>query len=114
MTVSDNQYVQEPVVEIRKGVFRSMIYMKNLMLTVIDFTNGPWDDPEPYHSHPHEQISYIAGGELIFYCEGQPDKHLKEGDVFAVPSGKKHTVKVLTERVRIIDSFNPIREDFLK
>ena len=110
----DNQYVQKPAVEIREGVFRSMIYMKNLMLTVIDFTNGPWDEPEPPHSHPHEQISYIAEGELIFYCEGEDEKHLKEGDVFAVPSGKKHTVKVLTERVRIIDSFNPVREDFLK
>jgi len=114
MSASDNMYVQVPSWEIRKGVFRSMIYTENLMLAIIDFTNGPWEEPEPFHSHPHEQASYVAEGELIFYCEGQPDRHLKAGDMFAVPSGKKHTIKILTERVRLADSFNPVRMDFLK
>lgn len=100
--------------EMREGVFRSLIYTDNLMLAIIDFTNGPWDEPEPYHSHPHEQASYVAEGEVIFYCEGEQEQHLKAGDVYAVPSGKKHTVKVLTEKVRLIDSFCPIREDFLE
>jgi len=34
------------------------------------------------------------------------------GDMFAVPPEKKHTIKLLTEKVRLVDSFNPIREDF--
>ncbi|MBN1696925.1 MAG: hypothetical protein JW881_05385 [Spirochaetales bacterium] len=34
--------------------------------------------------------------------------------MLAVPSGKKHTVKILTERVRLIDSFHPVRGDFLE
>ncbi len=114
MSANDNMYVQMPSREIRKGVFRSMIYTENLMLAIIDFTNGPWEEPEPFHSHPHEQASYVAEGELIFYCEDQPDRHLKAGDMFAVPSGKKHTIKILTERVRLADSFNPVRMDFLK
>ena len=50
---------------------------------------------------------------IIFYCEGEPEQHLKEGDMFAVPSGKNHTIKLLTREARLIDSFNPIREDFL-
>ena len=52
--------------EIREGVFRSLIYTDNLMLAIIDFENGPWDEPEPYHSHPHEQASYVAEGEVVF------------------------------------------------
>ena len=100
--------------EIKPGVFRTLTYTSNLMLAIIDFTNGPWDEPEPYHSHPHEQASYVAEGEVIFYCEGEEERHLKPGDTFAVPSGKKHTVKVLTKSARLVDSFNPIREDFLK
>ena len=83
------------------------------MTVLIDFSNGPWKEPEPPHSHPHEQTSYVAAGEIIFYCEGEKDQHLKTGDMFAVPSNKKHTIKLLTEKARLIDSFNPVREDFL-
>ena len=83
------------------------------MTGLIDFSNGPWDEPEPRHSHPHEQTSYVAQGEIIFYCEDEPDQHLKAGDMFAVPSGKKHNIKLLTKNVRLVDSFNPVREDFL-
>jgi quercetin dioxygenase-like cupin family protein len=100
--------------QIKEGVYRSYVNTDNLMMAIIDFTNGPWDDREPYHSHPHEQVSYVAKGEIIFYCEDRQEQHLKEGDTFAVPSGKEHSVKVLTEHVRLIDSFTPIREDFLK
>jgi hypothetical protein len=38
---------------------------------------------------------------------------LKAGDMFEVPSGKLHTIKLLTEKARLVDSFSPIREDFL-
>ena len=99
---------------VREGLQRKIIYTGNLMNVLIDFTNGPWDQPEPYHSHPHEQTSYIAGGEILFFCEGEKEQHLKEGDMFAVPSGFRHTIQLLTKEVRLVDSFTPIREDFLK
>ena len=54
------------------------------MTVLIDFHNGPWDEPEPPHSHLHEQTSYVVEGEIIFYCEGEPDQHLEPGDMFAV------------------------------
>ena len=114
MSDSESKYILHPARQIKEGVYRSMIYTDNLMLTIIEFTNGPWNEPEPFHSHPHEQITYVAQGEIIFFCEDRTQQHLKAGDVFAVPSGKKHTIKVLTERVRLIDSFTPLREDFLK
>ena len=114
MFISESEFKQLPRKQIKEGVYRSTVFTQNLMMAIIDFTNGPWDEPEPYHSHPHEQIAYVAKGEIIFYCEGRPEIHLREGDVYAAPSGKKHTVKLLTEQVRLIDSFTPIREDFLK
>lgn len=103
-----------PYEEVKEGLKRKIIYTQNLMSVLIDFTSGPWEEPEPPHSHPHEQISYVVSGEIIFYCEGEPDQQLKAGDMFAVPSGKKHTIKLLTKDVRLIDSFTPLREDFLK
>lgn len=99
--------------EVKKGLQRKIIYTENLMTVLIDFTNGPWTEPEPPHAHPHEQTSYIAAGEIIFYCEDEPDQHLKAGDMFAVPPGKKHTIKLLTENARLIDNFHPIRSEFL-
>ena len=83
------------------------------MLAIVDFENGPWPEPEPYHSHPHEQLSYVAFGEVVFYCEGQTERFLKQGDTFGVSSGVKHTVKVVTPQARIVDCFTPIRQEFL-
>ncbi len=98
---------------VKEGLDRKIIYTGNLMTVLIDFNSGPWEEPEPPHSHPHVQTSYVAAGEIIFYCEDEPDQHLKAGDMFAVPPDKKHTIKLLTEKVRLIDSFSPLREDFL-
>ncbi|MFW6226584.1 MAG: cupin domain-containing protein [Bacteroidota bacterium] len=97
---------------IKTGVERKRAHLNNLMTAIVDFTDGPMDEPEPPHSHPHEQISYIAEGELHVFI-GEEKHHLKAGDIFLVPSNVKHTIQTLTKRVRIIDSFSPIREDFL-
>jgi len=99
---------------VRDGLERRIIYTSNLMTVIVDFTDGPWAEAEPFHSHPHEQTSYVASGELIFYCEGEPEQHLQVGDLFAVASGKKHTVKILSATARLIDSFNPIRQEFIR
>lgn len=99
--------------KVREGLHRKIIYTGDLMTVLLDFTDGPWKDKEPPHKHPHVQTSYVAEGEIIFYCEGEPDEHLKAGDMFVVPSGKLHTIKLVSEKARLIDSFSPIREDFL-
>lgn len=99
--------------EIREGVFRKIVYLKHIMTVMIEFRNGPWPEADPFHSHPHEQTCYIAKGEIILYCEGEPDHRLSEGDLFYIPSGKKHTICVVSPVARLIDCFSPIREDFL-
>jgi quercetin dioxygenase-like cupin family protein len=103
-----------PYEKVRDGLLRKIIHTNNLMSVLIDFTDGPWDNPEPYHSHPHEQTSYIASGEIMFFCEGEKEQLLKAGDMFAVPPGVKHTIQLLTREARLIDSFTPLREDFIK
>jgi quercetin dioxygenase-like cupin family protein len=102
-----------PTTSIKPGVTRRLIHGTNLMTAIIDFDNGPWSEPEPPHKHAHEQATYVAEGEIIFFCEGEPEQKLRAGDMFFVPSDKLHTVQLLTKRVRLIDSFNPIRQEFL-
>jgi len=102
-----------PYESVREGLKRKIIHENELMTVLLDFTDGPWTEKEPAHSHAHEQTSYVASGEIVFYCEDEPDQHLKAGDLFAVPSGKLHTIKLLTQEARLIDSFTPLRADFL-
>lgn len=96
-----------------KGIERRLIHTNNLLNAVIDFTDGPKSEPDPLHSHPHEQITYVAAGEILFFIEGEEPKKLTAGDMFAVASNKKHGIQLLSQTARLIDSFNPVREDFL-
>ena len=98
---------------VKEGITRRHLHTADLMMVVIDFNNGPWSEPDPVHQHIHEQTSYVAEGEIIFICEGEPDQHLKKGDMFSVPSGKLHAIQLLSSKARLVDSFNPIRKDFL-
>lgn len=99
---------------VRNGLERRIIFTPNLMTVIVDFSDGPWEEAEPYHSHPHEQTSYIASGEIVFYCEGESEQVLRQGDMFEVESGKKHTIRLLSASARLIDSFNPIRQEFIR
>lgn len=99
---------------VRDGLERRIIYTPNLMTVVVDFTGGPWAEAEPFHSHPHEQTSYVASGEIVFYCEGEPEQRLQAGDLFAAASNQKHTIRLLSPQARLIDSFNPVRQEFIK
>lgn len=98
---------------IAPGRTRYITYTDHMMMAVIDFNDGPAAQPDPPHSHPHEQVSYVAEGEVIFFMDGQPT-HLHPGDLVSIPGGVPHCIQVLTSHARLVDVFNPIREDFLK
>ena len=100
--------------EVKPGLCRKIIANNNLMTVIVDFSDGPWDEPEPFHSHPHEQTCYVADGEIYYVCKGKEKIHLKAGDMFSVPPGIPHTVQLLTEKVRLIDNFYPLREDMIE
>jgi quercetin dioxygenase-like cupin family protein len=91
---------------------RRISHLRNLMVVVCDFTNGPAVEPDPPHSHQHEQITYVAEGELFLFL-GEEKYLLTKGDVFTVPSGIPHCIQTISNPVRLVDSFSPVREDFL-
>jgi quercetin dioxygenase-like cupin family protein len=106
------KYDEMPVEKIREGAERRLGHTDNLMIVVIDMHDGPKTEPDPPHSHPHEQVAYVAAGEIIFVLDGE-ETPLKAGDVVLIPSGKPHSIQQLPEHVRLIDCFTPLREDFL-
>lgn len=97
---------------VKAGVTRRMLHTDKLHMVVIDFTNGPWTEPDPFHNHVHDQVTFVAEGELYFLCEGEDRQYLKAGDMFSVASNKMHTIQLLSKTARLIDSFTPLREDF--
>jgi quercetin dioxygenase-like cupin family protein len=107
------RYNETPAERIRDGAERRLGHTDKLMIVVVDFYDGPKDWPDPPHSHPHEQASYVAEGKVIFVMDDE-ETRLGPGDMFLVPSGKPHSIQQLTEHVRLVDCFTPIREDFLK
>lgn len=101
------------MVDVKPGVQRRLIHTDHVMMVVIDFNNGPWEQPDPPHSHVHEQITYVVEGEIIFFCQGEKEQRLRSGDMFSVPSGQDHAIQLLSRTAKLIDCFTPLREDFL-
>lgn len=98
---------------IAPGRTRYLAYTQNLMMVVVEFNDGPSSEPDPPHSHPHEQVSYVVSGEINLFMENNLTR-LGPGDMFTVPPNIPHSVQLLTEQVMLVDSFTPVREDFLK
>ncbi len=108
-TIKEQAIKKEPIADRRS---RYLTYTENLMMVVIDFHDGPTNEPDPPHHHPHEQVSYVAAGEVIFFLDGE-ETRLGPGDMFTVPPDVPHSVQLLTEHVRLVDTFTPLRQDFL-
>lgn len=108
-TLKQNEAVVETIGEKRT---RYLTHSDNLMMVVIDFNDGPTSEPDPPHDHPHEQISYVAAGEIIVFLDGEPTQ-LGPGDMFTVPPNIPHSVQLLTSHVRLVDTFTPLRQDFI-
>lgn len=94
------------------GRERYLAHTDHLMMVVFDFTDGPYEQPDPPHSHPHEQVTYVAEGELLFFV-GDESYKVSAGDIVTVPSNVPHSIQLLTPKARLVDTFNPIRDDFL-
>lgn len=112
---NDKLFVQADsltVTQVNPNVTRKVTHLDDLLVAIVEFNNGPMAEPDPFHSHEHEQISYIAEGECLVLI-GDRTMKLGKGDIFAVPSNVPHSVQSLTSNLKLIDSFSPIREDFL-
>lgn len=108
--VRRNEVIPEPIAE---GRARYLAHTDDLMVVVIDFEDGPSAEPDPPHSHPHQQVTYVAEGELLFFLGDEPHK-LSAGDLITVPGDLPHCIQLLSERVRLVDTFTPVRSDFLE
>jgi quercetin dioxygenase-like cupin family protein len=98
-----------PVEHIAEGIARQMIWGERLMVCRLRFAPKV---VTAVHSHPHEQITLVVAGRVLFTIEDQV-REVGAGDVLHFPPGVRHGATMLDEEVVLIDIFSPIREDFL-
>lgn len=65
----------------------------------------------PRHSHRHEQICNVIEGEFELTIDGIT-KIMSGGDIAVIPSNATHSGVANTD-CKIIDVFQPVREDYL-
>ncbi|MBN2475381.1 MAG: cupin domain-containing protein [Pirellulales bacterium] len=81
---------------------------ERMTLTVMEF------EPHtitPEHSHPHEQVGYLIEGEAEYVIEGKTYP-VRAGQMWCLPGGVPHQVKVGDRPMRVVEVFCPVREDF--
>jgi len=95
-------------VEMMPGVTRrTLSTSEDMMLIDVVLEKGAI---VPFHSHPHEQIGYLASGRVLFEL-GDERRELGPGDSWLVPPNVLHQVTAL-EPSLAIDVFSPPREEY--
>ena len=96
--------------ELGNGVKRKILaYGDGVMHVEVHFEEGA---EGAIHSHPHAQVSYILEGEFEFTIDGEK-KIVKKGDTMYDEPNILHGCRCLKKGI-VLDTFSPIREDFLK
>jgi quercetin dioxygenase-like cupin family protein len=81
---------------------------QEMMLSLVEMEPGAVVEP---HSHPHEQMGMLLEGELTFTI-GSETKTLTPGEMWRIPGGVTHKAVAGDKRVKALDVFHPIREDY--
>jgi len=95
--------------ELGGGVSRKMLgYDNQIMMVLVKFDKGAIGSP---HHHFHTQATYVVEGSFEFEIDGVKQV-VKGGDGVYIQPNLVHSA-VCLEAGMLIDTFSPIREDFM-
>ena len=57
------------------------------------------------HTHPGPESGYMLDGEMVLMVQGQPDKTVKMGESYQVPSGAVHDAKTGPQGAKVIATY---------
>ena len=101
------QLTDIPPKELAPGLNGYYAHGSNMTLGLVEIKAG---SNLPMHQHPHEQITYILEGQLDMTIDGKECK-LTAGMYYVIPSNVIHGAVAVTD-CKVIDVFNPVREDY--
>jgi len=95
--------------ELGGGVSRKFLgYDNQIMMVLVKFEKGAVGSP---HQHFHTQATYCAAGKFEFEIDGEKQV-VNAGDGVYIEPNLLHSA-VCLEAGMLIDTFSPVREDFL-
>ncbi|WP_420580887.1 cupin domain-containing protein [Reichenbachiella sp.] len=95
--------------ELGGGVSRKFLgYDNQIMMVLVKFEKGALGTP---HSHFHTQATYCVSGKFEFEIDGVKQE-VSGGDGVYIEPNLVHGAVCLEEGM-LIDTFSPVREDFL-
>ncbi|MEQ9304527.1 MAG: cupin domain-containing protein [Marinoscillum sp.] len=95
--------------ELGGGVSRKILGWDNqIMMVQVKFEKGAEGSP---HKHFHTQSTYVVSGKFEFVIDGVK-QIVKGGDGVYIEPNLLHSAVCLEEGM-LIDTFSPVREDFL-
>jgi len=98
-----------PKEELGNGITRQILgYGPEIMIVRVWFDKGAVGE---VHAHRHSQSSYVESGRFLVEVDGEKQE-LGAGDCFYVAPHLDHGAVCLEGGV-LIDTFSPLREDFL-
>lgn len=93
-----------------EGIRRQILgYDESLMLVKVEFQKGAVGNG---HAHFHSQSTYVVSGVFEFHVDGEK-QIVKAGDGIYIAPDVYHGATCLEAGI-LIDTFSPMREDFLK
>lgn len=111
--MNSKQFIFENEVEWQNAgenvVRQIMGYNDDIMLVKVKFETGAIGTP---HTHPHTQTTFVAAGKFEFTINGET-KIVSAGDGLYMEPNVLHGCKCL-EAGLLIDTFAPMRKDFLQ
>ena len=96
-----------PAKEIFPGFTGYYAHGDHMTLGIVEIKKG---NILPEHHHVHEQITFIVEGQLDMVIGGKPCP-LSAGMYYVIPSNVPHSAVAATD-CKVIDVFNPVREDY--
>ncbi|WP_455497345.1 cupin domain-containing protein [Coprobacter sp.] len=109
---SDNFQIENEIrwENVGEGISRQILaYNEDIMMVKVKFETGV---ESTLHAHPHTQVTYVVSGIFEFTTNGET-RIVRSGDGVYMKSGVLHGCKCI-EAGLLIDTFSPIREDFIK
>ena len=93
--------------ELAPGITAKPLFGDGAMLNLLVFEPSA---TVAAHSHPHEQLGLVLEGRLVLRIAAI-DHELGPGDAYQVPGGVEHAAWAGDVGCRVLDVFQPVRED---
>lgn len=99
---------QRTAKELLPGISVRTFWGERMLLSLVDLEAHATIPP---HSHPHEQVGIVVSGRMELTVDGET-REVAPGDVYVVPGGVTHSVRMGAEPCQVAETFAPVREEY--